>query len=417
MNKMRQNFRQFQFYFGLSLLLMKETARAKLNLNTWISLVGLTLGVASLVVSMAVVSGFEKTLKDNIISSSGDLQIIRLGGFREAPDLFFDRVRKIAPVQGGFSFARVEAVMAHQGQTQGVFLQGIQPDQVLKTLPMEKRLVEGRFDLPSETGVISSVIGKGLAQKYHLSVGSQYSLVFPLMNEIDPNIFKRKLAQFKVEGIVDLGTFEYNQRFIFLPQKSLQQLAELGTRYSGIILKIVDSDQARDVGKKLQRELGSEFRILDWRELNEVLFEAIEVERPIIFLIIFVIVIAAAFNVTISLYVNVTKKSFQISLLRALGMSLSQIRKIFSLQGLIFGMFGTAAGFLLGWIFCLGFTFLESQFGLIPGSVYKIDQIHISFRGIDLIQILLATLLICWLATLFPSRKATEISPIEGLKA
>jgi lipoprotein-releasing system permease protein len=156
--------------------------------------------------------------------------------------------------------------------------------------------------------------------------------------------------------------------------------------------------------------------VRDWRDVNENLFEAMRLEKVVIFFVIFVIVIAAAFNVASSLYINVVRSYPEIGILKALGVSQGQLARIFSIQGVLLGFVGCVAGLLGGLALCIGFTILENQFGILPGSVYKLDRIDVQFRAIDLISIFSATMLICFLATWAPARRAAKLTAVEGLR-
>jgi lipoprotein-releasing system permease protein len=196
----------------------------------------------------------------------------------------------------------------------------------------------------------------------------------------------------------------------------VQDLAAIGSHYSGLLLKIENPQDARDVSIRLAHGLGSDYKVRDWRDVNENLFEAMRLEKVVIFFVIFVIVIAAAFNVASSLYINVVRSYPEIGILKALGVSQGQLARIFSIQGVLLGFVGCVAGLLGGLALCIGFTILENQFGILPGSVYKLDRIDVQFRAIDLISIFSATMLICFLATWAPARRAAKLTAVEGLR-
>jgi lipoprotein-releasing system permease protein len=383
------------------------------------ALSGLILGVACLVVSMAVISGFESTLKNSVADVTGQVQIINKAQNQLTKDELIERVKKVTPdLVASTRFFFQEAVIAHDGKISGVMLQGLEPDQIKTTLGLEKRLVQGKLEIQNEPGAVASpvVVGLGLAKTMGLQVGEEFRVVLPLRNELDPNQFRRKIGVFKVSGIVDLGKYEYNQRMILTSLATAQKIAEIGERYSGLLLKFKDIDKARDIAAALSRDLGLGYGVRDWHDVNENLFQAVSIEKVVIFFVILIIVIAAAFNVASTLYINVVARFSEIGLLKAFGVSRRGVVQIFCWQGVLMGGLGIIGGMILGLGLCFIFGWVESHYGLLPGSIYKVDRIDLSIRFSDAGAIALATMMICFLATLAPALRGASLSPVEGLK-
>lgn len=398
--------------------------RKILSTTGWISLLGLVLGVSSLVVSMAVISGFESTLQKNISDVSGDLQIYKLytdvqsAQTPQSGEALIERIRNLEPsVQALSRFFITEGVLAHKGKLSGIFLQGVDAENVGEVLNLKSRLLSGSLNLNSnKEGLPSVVVGKGIAKNFNLQVGDSISLVVPINTELDASQFHRRIGRFLVAGVLDLGKYDYDQRWMFTSLQASQDLAEIGSRYSGFLIKVQNPKLAREAALRLSRGLGHEFRVRDWKEINENLFEAVKIEKIVIFFVIFIIVIAAAFNVASSLYINVVRSYPEIGILKALGVSPRRLARIFSVQGILLGAMGCGIGLMLGYIFCLGFTYLESQVSILPASVYKVDRIDVQLRWMDLFSISIATLIICYLATWAPARKAAQMTAVEGLR-
>ncbi len=383
------------------------------------ALIGLMLGVASLVVSMAVMSGFESTLQMSVADTTGHLQILIKNQDYLSKETLIEKIKKVEPTfVAATRFGYIEAVIAHKGKLSGVILQGLDPEDIHQTLGLDKRLIEGKVELQKnpEDKASPAVIGIGLAKNMGLQVGQEFRIVLPLKNELDPNQFRRKIGVFRVSGVLDMGKYDYNQRMILTSLETTQTLAEIGDRYSGLLVKFQDIERARSIGAAIGRELGPGFVIRDWHDVNENLFEAVQIERIAIFFVILVIVIAAAFNIACTLYVNVVTRFSEIGLLKALGISNRGIIQIFSWQGLMIGFLGLLGGMILGLGLCFLFGWVEGHYGIIPGSIYKIDKINLSLRWSDALAISFATLMICFLATLFPALRGAALSPVEGLK-
>lgn len=383
-----------------------------------LSLLGLILGVAALVASMAVMSGFESTLKHAMADVSGHVQVVKRSRFPDDWQELEGRIRKVEPsLVSSTRFVFVEAVMARQGKISGILLQGVDAKRVNQVLNFDKRVLSGTQDLTVASETPLALIGKGLAQKMDLKVGDKFRIVVPVADPIDPSKFKRRMGEFQVQGILDLGKYDWNERFILADLFTTQKLADIGDRYSGLLLRFQDVDYARKAALKLTGVLGAPYWIRDWRESNENLFEAVTVERPGIFFVVLIITLVAAFNVSATLFVNVVRRYKDIAILKTIGLSRKDIIKIFAFQGIFMGGIGLFFGFLLGLILCFAFSFAQSRLGLVAGEVYRLDSININIRLIDLMAIAVATLVICFVATLAPARRGGNLEPLEGLRS
>ncbi len=383
------------------------------------AVLGLIIGVACLFVSMAVMTGFTKTLKNSVADVAGQVQVLYKAGFSLSKEDLIVRVGKVTPdLVAATRFAHIEAIIAHDGKLSGVILQGLDPSDVNKTLGLDSRLVEGVLDLSHDlnTEVYPAVIGKGIATNYHLSSGQEFRVVLPLRSDVDPNQFRRKVIRFQVKGVLDLGKHDYNHRMILTSLSGTQKMAEIENRFSGVLMKFKDIDEAREIAKNLRRELGQGYVIRDWHDVDENLFESVRIEKFVIFFVILIIVIAAAFNVASTLYINVIARYSEIGLLKAFGVTKKNIIQLFCWQGLMMGIIGIIFGVLFGMVLCAFFSWGESHFSLIPGSIYRIDRIDLSVSFIDTFSISVVTLIICFLATLAPAIRGAQLSPIEGIK-
>lgn len=382
-----------------------------------LSLAGLILGVAALVASMAVMSGFESTLKNAMAEVSGHAQVVKRSRFPDDWQELEARIRQAEPtLVGATRFVFVEGILAREGKISGILIQGVDSDQVKKVLDFSARIVSGSDDLALKSDVPLALVGKGLAKKMNLQVGDKFRVVVPVADTVDPSKFQRRMGEFKVQGIVDLGKYDWNERFVLSDLKAAQGVADIGDRYSGLLLRFQDVNYARTAAFNLSQVLGAPYWVRDWRDSNENLFEAISVERPGIFLVVLIITLVAAFNVSSTLFVNVVRRFKDIAILKTVGLSQKDIVKIFALQGFFMGGIGLFFGFLLGFFLCLIFKFAQSRLGLVAGEVYRLDSIELSIRWVDSLAICFATLLICFVATLAPARRGGRLSPVEGLR-
>lgn len=404
------------FLTKLSWQILRQQGRQVLSPTAWVALGGLILGVASLVVSMAVVSGFESTLRRSITEVSGDIQVMRLFSENEPWPELLKKVKAAEPrVIAGLPYLSAEAVLAHKGKLTGVSVQGIELSAMHQVLNFKNRVVAGELKLLD--GEIPQVaIGQGIAKNHSIKVGEQFRVVVPLNSDLDPSQMKRKIVTLKAVAILDLGKSDYNERVIMAPIAVAQRAAEVGDRYLGLLLKTTNPDEVENMTAVLSAQLGRDYRIRGWHEVNENLFEAVKIEKVVIFFVILLIVIAAAVNVATSLYVNVVQKYSRIAILKALGLRPRQLMAVFCWQGLILGGLGSLLGLICGLALCGGFMWLEYQFAIIPGGVYRLDRIDVDLRFIDVAAIFLTTLFICVLAVFAPARQGVKLSITQGLR-
>lgn len=392
------------------------SGRRLLNLPAMLSLIGMALGVASLVAAMGVVSGFENTLKTAIIDVFGDTQILRRVEKNPSIDSLQSRVKELVPdVQTITPFVNLEGLIAREGRIAGVLIQGMDPSTVEKVLKIRPRVVRGEFVLEPKDGVPSALVGKTLAKRFKLEVGDEFKIVLPTPSRTDSTEFTPKLMAFRVRGILDLGKAEYDERYVVTDLRTAQKFGEIGDNISGVRLKLKDSDDARRATSQLA-ELGPIYFTMDWTDVNRNLFEAVKIERIVIFLVIMVMVIAASFNISSNLFVSVLQKYGDLSILRAMGFSQRDVIKVYVVQGLFFGLLGTLVGIVLGLLLCVAFVVAQKYVILLPVETYRVDHVGVEIRVLDLLTIVGASALICLLSTLAPALRASKLNPVEGLR-
>lgn len=401
---------KFKFWLSRRLLFNKQILFAG---SAPLSFLGLVLGVAALVASMSVMRGFENSLKKAMIDVTSDIQIVKKGKLIESWDEFAADIQKIDPsIQKIARFAYTEAVIATKGKVSGVLIQGLNFDQVSEILNLNSRVREGSLSAPAG----SIAIGQGLAKRFSLKINDEVYLAVSLATPFEDDNFKRQAKAFKVSAILDFGKNDWNERLILSQLPDFQELTQIGDRYTGAFVKIQDSDRAPELSQKIENELGSRYAVLNWYEVNKNLFKAVKYESVIIFFVVFLIVIVAAFNISSTLYVLIRRRYQDIAILKALGSTQRNIQIIFVLQGVFVAFLGCLFGFAVGYLLSQGFMFLQSQYSLISGSVYKIDRIDILLSWIDFFLIFIATTFACLLATFSPARKGSQLTVVEGLR-
>lgn len=378
-----------------------------------LSFLGLILGVAALVVSMAVMSGYVETLKTAMTDTTGDLQVVKHGKLVENWDSFSKKLKESEPrIESMMRFGYAQAVLARKGQVSEVLFQGVEEAEFKNILKIEKRVKQGQLRLGSD----QIAVGSGLAKKYNLQIGEKIYLVVPLATPFGAGGFKRQSKEFAVTAIIDFGKNDWNQRLVLGNLKSLQLLTEIGDRFTGAFIKLNDRDSANLAAQNLTELLGPGFSVMTWYDVNRNIFEAVVIERAVIFLVVLLIVLIAAFNISSTLYVFIRQKYADIAILKTMGLSQRRVRMIFLSQGIIVGTMGTVIGIILGYMLCFAFMYLQERFSLISGSVYKIDKIFTEVRFVDLLAICISSQFICLVATYFPAYKGSQLEVVEGLK-
>jgi lipoprotein-releasing system permease protein len=407
---------------SLELLIVKRffwNEKAISTRSSLFSLGGLALGVAVLYVTLAVMSGFASTLQKSLTDVTGHLTIVKRSSETDNFNEFMEKLKKMdSRVISGTPFVKIEGVVAATGQVQGVLIQGLDQNTYRHVLNLESRLIEGGVDLTkdSEDKYPKALIGKELAARLGKTLGDTIHVVVPRFADLETSGFRRTMGTFTVAGVLDLGKYEWNERMIAVDLPQAQKLAEISNRYNGILVKITDPDAASEMASDFVAKLGHPYWVKDWRAEHDNIFKAIELERRVIFFVVFILVIVAAFAVSSNLLLQTLQKAADVAVLKSMGLATSKIRKIFMLQGLFLGFVGVWLGVAVGWIFSLLLNLYQKKWGLISGSVYKIDRIDLSVRFADLLWILFSTLLICWIAGLIPAWRASKRQAAEGLR-
>jgi len=386
------------------------------NLSTFLSLLGMAIGVSSLVVSMAVFSGYVSTMEKTLQDAFGHILVIKRGNGDQAA-MLNDMMTVADDLQAQTPFVYAEAILAHKGKISGVLIEGIEESTVHDVLNLRSRVIAGSLNGPAENGENTTVvIGKGIAEKFALKVGDVFRLVVPLNQEFQASSFQPKMGKFVVGGIIHFGRHDFDSRYILMPLKELQSFIEIGSRITGYRLRLKMPERAREVALALTAKFGSTYWARDWQDVNRNLFEAARLEKAVLFFVLMILVVAAAFNIANTLFISVVQRFHDISILKTLGATDRFIRRIFTAQGLIVGALGAILGIVAGVLLCQLVEWIQVQWKLIPAEIYKIDHIELTVQAGDMVAIVLVSLLVCFLATLVPSRRGARISPVEGLR-
>lgn len=385
------------------------------NLSTGLAALGMTIGVASLVVSMAVFSGYTSTLEKTVQDAVGHIIILKRGT-ADQTEMLNEIKPLLTDVVAETPFVYAEAILAHKGKISGILIEGIEDSTVHQVLNLKSRLIAGQVHVNRQGGIPRVLIGKGIAEKYGLKVGDEIRIVVPLANEYQAQSFRPKLGKFQVTGIINYGRYDFDSRYVVMDIGELQDFIEIGHRITGYRVRLKDPQEARAVTLAISNKFGPGYWARDWFDVNRNLFEAARLEKKVLFFVLMILIVAAAFNIANTLFISVVKRYRDISVLKTLGAKDKLIRRVFTAQGLIVGAVGAGGGIGVGLLACRAFEWAQVHWKIIPADVYKLDHIDLEVRGQDLLVILGVSLLVCFIATLVPSRRGAKISPIEGLR-
>jgi lipoprotein-releasing system permease protein len=389
-----------------------KSSRRYLSLTTFLSLLGMVLGVSSLVVAMGVVSGYESTLKKTVTDLIGHVTLIRTGASGSDEELIAELKQKVPGFVSATAFTHLEGVLAHNKKLSGILVEGVDPGSWTRVMNLEPRLISGTLDVAGDG---TSVIAKGIAEKFKLKPGDRFRLVFPKSDPYNEERLRPVVLKLKVSGVISLGRHDFDHRYVIVGRPALRSLARGGLGVSGIRLRLDDEDRADEVSFELAKTYGTQFWVKYWWDVNRNLFRAVELEKAILFFVLQIIVAAACFNIMGTLFVTVLKRYSDISILKAIGAPNRFILRVFSSLGLMIGCFGALLGIVVGFGLCFGFTYLQEVWTVMPAEVYKLDNVKVEVRMFDLVAIFCFSMLICFLSTLIPSRWGTKLTPTEGL--
>ena len=390
--------------------------RRLFDLSTALSIAGMAIGVASLVVSMAVFSGYVTTLEKTVQDAFGHVLIVKRGSTDQSEML--NDLRDLLPnLVASTPFVSSEAILAGGGKIAGILMEGIDADTVGGVLNLGPRLIAGSMDLTGpDTDRARALIGKGIADRFGLKVGDVFRVVVPMAAEYPGSSFRPKLGQFVVAGIVNYGRYDFDARYVALPLARLQDFVEIGRKVTGYRVKLADPYRAREVASEIGPRTHQKYWARDWLEVNRNLFEAARLEKVVLFFVLMVLVVAAAFNIANMLFISVVQRYRDISVLKTIGAPNRLIARIFTVQGIVIGFLGSGLGIAIGLTLCRVFEFAQTRYKIIPAEVYKLDHIELRVQPLDLLAILAASLVVCLVATLVPSRRGARVTPVEGLR-
>ena len=384
------------------------------------SFLGIMLGVATLIIVMSVMNGFRAELIGRILGLNGHLTI-QSEATPSLRDFQFvtDTVRQMPGVVLVNPIIEGQVMATTDRGAAGVMVRGVRPADLAQESAIAKGIREGSMrDFDGDDAV---VIGHRLARKLGLRVGDQITLISPQSNATPFGSVPR-LVRYTVVAVFDVGMFEYDSAFVYLPFEAAQVYFRMQGMASGVEVRLTDPDQARAIGRQIIQRLGFNYRIYDWQQANAQFVSALQVERNVMFLILTLIIVVAAFNIISSMIMLVKDKGRDIAILRTMGTSRAAIMRVFVIAGASIGVLGTGFGFALGLAFSLNIEhirqFLQTLTGfqLFPAEIYFLSQLPAKVDSTEVVYVVVMGLVLTLLATLYPSWRAARLDPVEALR-
>jgi lipoprotein-releasing system permease protein len=404
----------FERFIGGRYLRAKQK-QVFIALITYLSIAGVAVGVMALIVVIAVMTGFEADLKSRILGGQANAILMRYSGPLEDYRGVMRQIETVDGVAAATPFIYSQVMLRTASATTGAVLRGIDPEtvgRVMKTLESVKVPEAGSEGAGG--GMPGIVLGRELAKNLGVVQGDVLHLISP-RGMLAPTGHVPAMKPFRVTGYFESGMYEFDQTFAYINLLDAQRLLRMGEAVTGLELRVEDIYKAREVADAVVARLGPGYYARDWMQMNRNLFKALKLERRVMFIILTLIVLVAAFNIASSLIMLVMGKTKDIAILKAMGATDRSIRKIFVFNGMVIGLIGTGLGLILAVAVCA----LLKRYNIheLTGDIYYFTtQLPVKMELLDVVSIVVAALVICFLATLYPARQAARLNPVEAIR-
>lgn len=426
----------YEIYIGLRYLRAKRRQRT-ISLNTFVSVAGITLGVAALIGTLGIMTGFKEDLQAKILGTTSHIVVQdRTKDGMANYDTLVGQVETVPHVIAATPFVLRQVLLTSQSGVQGIVLRGIDPAKEVRVTELGKNIKAGRLsDLtmsvpapaadkavadttsnpdPKNPGASTHpgiVLGKELSLRLGAFVGDHVNVVSPV-GPVSAIGMVPKIRVFTVVAVFESGMFEYDSSLAYIGLEESQKFFNMIHTVTGIEVKVDEIFQAAEIARDIERAIGFPYWARDWMQLNRNLFSALKLEKTMMFLLLVLITLVASFNIVSTLTMIVTEKQREIAILKAMGATRQAIMRIFMLNGLIIGLTGTVIGIPLGYTF----LWLIENYWTFDQTVYYISHIPVHVQAVDVVLVSVSAILISFAATLYPSYQAAKLDPAAALR-
>lgn len=421
----------FEIFVGLRYLRAKRRTRT-ISLNTFISIVGITLGVAALIGTLGIMTGFKEDMQEKILGTTSHVVVQERGSSMMAgyEDLV-GQIKNVPSVVAATPFIFKQVLLTTKRGVQGVVLRGIDPIKEPTVTEIASNVKIGSVgdlaqrtqgnksqeptsqesSLSGKTPTPSIILGKELALRLGSFLGERVNVVSPV-GPISALGMTPKIRPFQIVGIFESGMYEYDSSLAYISLEEAQKFFKLGNTVTGIEVKVDDVFSADKTAITIETALEGRYWARDWMQLNKNLFSALKLEKTMMFLLLVLITLVASFNIVGTLTMIVNEKQREIAILKTMGATPNVIMRIFMLNGVVIGLTGTAIGIPLGYTF----LWLIQRYWTFDPTVYYISQIPVHVQALDVLVVSLSAMLISFIATLYPSWQAARLAPVNALR-
>jgi len=391
---------------------------AFVSLITFLSISGVAVGVMALIVVIAVMYGAEIDIRDRILGVQSHMVLISANGPINDPvaaENAFQRNRNVAATT---PVVQSHAMIRSSHDATGVILRGIDPESAGRVTEMLRHVSARLSDIPSGgsdsiKGLAGIVLGKTLAKKLSVSEGDTVFLISPRSSSAPLDYLPAK-KRFKIVGTFSSGMHEYDAAMAYIRLSTAQEITRMGASVSIIAARLHNVYDANKTAEALNAELGFPYWVRDWMQMNRNLFSALKLQKAVMFVILTLIILVAAFNIASSLIMMVMEKTREIAILKTMGATSRSVKKVFVIKGMVIGAVGTVIGVTFGWVLC---TILKQyHFIELPEDVYYFTTLPVQLEATDVLLITSAALLLCFLSTLYPARQASRLNPVDAIR-
>jgi lipoprotein-releasing system permease protein len=382
------------------------------------SLLGIALGVATLIIVMSVMNGFRADLLGRILGLNGHLGVYAQTGSLGDFDAEAAKVTRVPGVTGVTPLIEGQVMATSEIAAAGALVRGIRPQDLRRRPLVADHIVQGSLADFEDDGV---AVGARLARRLGIAVGSAITIISPQGTATAFGTMPR-IKTYNVVALFDVGMYEYDNSFIFVPLEAAQLFFRLPNAVTSLEVFVADPDRVYEDRRLIAAALGGHVRIVDWQQANSSLFNAVEIERNVMFLILTLIIVVAAFNIISSMIMMVKDKGRDIAILRTMGASRGAVLRIFVLSGASIGVVGTLAGLLLGVVFTRNLEAIRQALQKVIGTdlfaaeIYFFTRIPARLDSGEVAAVVLMALALSFLATLYPSWRAARLDPVEALR-
>ena len=407
------------FYIAYKFLRSKKSSRFT-SIISKSSIIGISLGIAAIIVVMSIMNGFHSEMRNKILSMVLHVIITENNYTLKNWDKLKFRIDKNNLVYGSAPYVEGQAMISFENNVHGIQLKGIVPEYEKKVTSLQENIIEGDLNkIGNKPYQIS--IGKDLAKKMNLSVGDKITLVIPRANSTIIGIVPR-IKRFEVSSIFNFGMQQYDKNLVFIDIDEAKLLYGMKDNVSGLRLKLHDLFTSQRISKDIRSNFETNYIVIDWTMMNKNFFKALQMEKTMLLLLMLLIVLVATFNIISSLFMVVSEKKSDIAILKTIGMSSKNIMHIFVLQGTFLGIVGILLGLTLGLIITFNLDyivkFIEYILGhsLLDSDIYMISSVPAKIEILDLLYISIVSFFLSILATIYPSINAAKTMPAQTLK-